>query len=324
MSAVGQAKIDELVKEARKTYDFRRRKKEQVLVRRRKSNKEVDRLVGGRWIRQRFLKFDNGSKWKTISNQKLGWHLRRYMVEGLADDRLGWGLGELKERVRRSWIGRKWNPPLRGGATREVSSTLAKRSRLAYKQSFNGISGTSLTELAEQASHGFENQRERSAAVEQRANFFLGAAGLTTSLVLANAGLLLGTSKLDSPWLYLGAGALLVASLFAIAAGFRAVQATMYTFIRTPAYEVERVLERRVLGVAEGRRWETAALLVAQARTKTIADWKVSRLIEARKWFMWLILAVAALTGMVLGNAIERGVVEDSNPPAKPAKPASP
>ena len=46
-----------------------------------------------------------------------------------------------------------------------------------------------LEELLHQAETGYEHQRQRSSTLEQRANFFLGAAGLTTTLVLANAGL---------------------------------------------------------------------------------------------------------------------------------------
>ena len=49
-----------------------------------------------------------------------------------------------------------------------------------------------------------------------------------------------------------------------------------------------------------------AALLVAQARTKTIADWKIGRMKGARRWFVFAIVSVVALTLIVLGSAIEQ------------------
>ena len=166
---------------------------------------------------------------------------------------------------------------------------------------------TVLEELKEQALLGYEHQRERIAAVEQRANFFLGAAGLTTSLVLANAGLLLGASKLGSTYRVLAAAVLAAASLCAIAAGLRALQATMITFIRAPPNGVPRLMKRRHLSKDELLHAYIAALVVGQHRLSVIADWKIGRMKEARRWFVLVTVAIVVLTGFVLADVLLDG-----------------
>jgi len=306
---VGQEAIHRLVADARVRYEFRRSTGDRALIRRGppddSDSKQVFRLVTGRWIRQRRLDFDDLDTWEEIEDKELRWHVRRYLIRTLDAPAMSWEWGELRARFGRGALGRWWNPPLRGGATSVVKPGLADRSRLAYKQRLEATAGDELTAIVEQARMGLDSQRERSAGVEQRANFFLGAAGLTTSLVLANAGLLLGDSKLESPWIYLAVAALAIASGCAVLAGFRALQAAMYTFVRTPAYETKRILERRNLDLDEARRREVGALLVAQARTKTIADWKVARLKEARRWFLRTTIGIVVLTLLVLASVVE-------------------
>jgi hypothetical protein len=164
--------------------------------------------------------------------------------------------------------------------------------------------GADLIELKAEASTGFDHQRERGSNAEQRANFFLGAAGLTTSLVLANAGLLLGAGKLTPPWQALAAAVLGLASLCAITAGLRAMQAAMITFVRTPPNSVDRVVGRRELKGDELNRAHAGALLVGQARAGVVGDWKVARLAMARRWFVGAIAGVVALTVIVLIAAL--------------------
>ena len=187
---------------------------------------------------------------------------------------------------------------------RRLRNGVADRSRSAYAEVLADVDEAALADLKEQATVGYEHQRQRSAETEQRANFFLAAAGLTSSLVLANAGLLLGTSKLDAPLRALAAIALGIGSFCAIAAGLRAMQAMMIAFYRTPPNAVDRIVDRTAYEGAALDRVYLAALLVAQGRAGAIGDWKVHRLRGARRWFVGAIVGVVLLTGFVLAEAL--------------------
>ena len=305
MEAGGLDEIRSRVEAASKKYEFFRRHRDDALVRQgRAIGGEIERLVNGRWVRAWYWHSLGASgRWECLSESDLRKHVRRHLIRGLRGPRLRWRR-EPRQRFYRTAFWRWLVPPLRGGASRRVAQEAVKRSRNAYTEMLARTSGEDLAALTEQASVGYEHQRGRGASAEQRANFFLGASGLTTSLVLANAGLLLGSSKLDPPWRELAAVALGLASVFAIVAGMRAMQATMITFVRTPPSTVTGVVERRKLKGDELGRAYVVALLVAQARTGVINDWKVKRLAAARRWFVGTIAGVVALTVLVLAAAL--------------------
>lgn len=74
----------------------------------------------------------------------------------------------------------------------------------------------------------------------------------------------------------------------------------MLTFGHTPPNSVSRVMARRSLETEPMMRSYIGALLVGQHRLSAIADWKVMRMKEARRWFVAASLGVVALTLLVL------------------------
>jgi len=299
----GQAEIAVLAAAALESYEFSRRSGDFRLVRRHRSSERAERLVDGLWITvRRGTVTSSSSEWKKLGTDELERHVRRYLLDDPAAEGVGWRTPW--DRMRRSMPGRWVFSPLKGGSSKRLARGVAKRSRRAYAEQLSEATGNDLRELKEEVLLGYEHQRERITGIEQRATFFLGAAGLTTSLVLANAGLLLGDDKLGSPWLGLAIAALAVASVCAIAAGVRAMQATMITFVRTPPNAVTTVVNRRGLKGDALLRAYVGALLVAQARAGVIGDWKVRRLASARRWFVAAIVGVVVLTAFVLVDAL--------------------
>ncbi len=291
----------------RATTDFEFHENSGVLVRRRKGGTEFERLVKGRWVPIRTPRSfgKEGSRWSKKSDKQLRAFARKFFIGDLGASKIG--ADERRERLIRSAPWRIYDPPLKGGSTRSTRQEMFERSREAFAELIASSEEAVLAELKEEALLGYEHQRERIGTVEQRANFFLGAAGLTTSLVLANAGLLLGADKLEGIWRTLAAAALLVASLCAIAAGLRALQATMITFVRAPPNGVPRLMKRRRLGKSGLLQAYIAALLVGQHRLSVIADWKIARMKEARRWFVIVIFAIVVLTGFVLADVFFAG-----------------
>jgi hypothetical protein len=301
----GKQAIKEMVAAAARRYEFRRRGGDWTLMRLDSLDGfGVERLVNGRWIDVRRPRaFDDKDAWTRMSEKQLRWHARRYLLADLGAPGMGWQ-GRIRERFRRGALWRWAAPPLKGGATKGLPPAIADRSRDAYAASLTKARGEDLAELKQEALLGYEHQRARVTGVEQRANYFLGAAGLTTSLILANAGLLLGTGKLQAPWLGLAAGALALASVCAIGAGARALQASMVTFVRSPPNGSAKVLARRKLKGDELVRAYLGALLVAQARASAVGDWKIERLGSARRWFIGVIAGIVLLTVFVLAEAV--------------------
>jgi len=297
-----QAEIAALAVTALESYEFFRRSGDFRLLRRHRSSERVEQLVDGIWIGMRRSATPSNGGWEELDVGKLERHVRRYLLGDPAAEGIGWR--DPWDRLRRSMLGRWIVSPLKGGASRRLTAGAAKRSRGAYAEQMSGVTGDDLRELKEETLLGYEHQRERVAGIEQRATFFLGAAGLTTSLVLANASLLLGAGKLESPWLELAAAALAVASACAIAAGIRAMQATMITFVRTPPNAVTTVVDRRRLKADALLCSYVGALLVAQGRAGVIGDWKIRRLASARRWFFAAIAGVVVLTAFVLVDAV--------------------
>jgi hypothetical protein len=278
-----------------------------VLIRQRRDRAGYERLVKGRWVPIRTPRSfgKEGSPWKKKNEKQLRAFARKYFIRDFGAS--GIGAEERRERLIRSAPWRIYDPPLKGGSTRSTLREMFERSREAFAELLTSTDEPVVEELKEQALLGYEHQRERIGTVEQRANFFLGAAGLTTSLVLANAGLLLGANRLESSWRTMAALALMVASVCAIAAGLRALQATMITFVRAPPNGVPRLMKRRNLAKNELLQTYVAALIVGQHRLSVIADWKIARMKEARRWFVIVILAIVVLTGFVLADVFFAG-----------------
>lgn len=295
-----------MVQEALGEYEFFLRASGYRLYRRRGAAASVERMVDGRWIKVRCPSSfgEPGEGWEKLDAEGLYLHVRRYLIVDLDGETMRWRT-DFSGRLRRSRFSRWVLPPLKGGSSRRLTGGAADRSRSAFAELLPSGDETEavLVELKEQALRGYEHQRERGAETERRANFFLGAAGLTTSLVLANAGLLLG-AKLHAPLRTLAAISLGVASVCAIAAGFRAMQAMMISFFRTPPNGVDRVLDRCTDSSEVMVRSYIAALLVAQGRAGAIGDWKVNRLGGARRWFVGAITGVMLLTVFVLAEAL--------------------
>ena len=161
-----------------------------------------------------------------------------------------------------------------------------------------------MVELRDEALRGYQKQADRGTAIEQRANFFLGATGLTTSLVLGNAGLLLGTARLQAPWLGLAMGALAIASACSVVAGLRAMQAAMFTFGRAAPDGPSELFHRGELRGDPLTRAYAGSLLAAQDREAIVSDWKVARVKTARRLFLGVIGGIVLLTVFVLLEAI--------------------
>ncbi|HET7444467.1 MAG TPA: hypothetical protein VFJ57_07395 [Solirubrobacterales bacterium] len=312
------AEVDALVDAAISRYEFRRRWHYNcALVRRSKADGKFEMLVDGCWVRVgRPPLYDDVGAWEKLSPAALRAHVVKFLVTGLGAERIRWAPSVLS-RLRRSALGRRLVPPMAGGAARfpladyerkelihdgfEPTRSERELSRDFYIEELAGTCGAALTELRDQAQSGYDLWRERGAAIEQRANFFLGAAGLSTTLVLTNASLLLGNDGLDSPWRELSAGTLAVASVFAILAGVRAMQAITFTFFRTSPNRPGDIFERRaVSGVNKPVRAYLGALLVAQEREALIVNWKTARLGAARLWFTLAVAGVAVVTTFVL------------------------
>jgi hypothetical protein len=301
--AGGLAKIDSMVSSATGVYEYRRRERNYAFFRQGRDGGPPERLVNGRWVAVP-ERLAGGDDSQVLDEDKLALHVRRYLLGDLDGSPLRWHHGDLRERLRRTRLWLRLNPPLKGGASRRLAKGSAERSRKAYAELLEGVTGPELAEVRDQALLGYEQQRQRGAATEQRANFFLAASGLTTSLVLANASLLLGASKLGSPSRQLAALALGAASACAIAAGLRAMQAMMISFFHAPPNGVDRIFDRRTAQGDSLTRLYVGALLVAQARAGAIGDWKVNRLRDARRWFVGAIVGVVLLTSFVLVEAL--------------------
>lgn len=302
--------IAEAVERAMVEFEFFRRSKGRLIVRREDPDAKVHRLIDGEWVEWRFRRSLfrrslNGPAWVKMTGEQLRIHARKYLISGLTRESLTYTSNPVG-RLRRSAFGCWLLPPLKGGACRRGFLDAVDDARPSYTQLLGASGGGDLEVIKEQALHGYEHARNRAANTEQRANYFLGAAGLTTSLVLANAGLLLGTgtTRLSGTNLDLATIALGVASVAALIVGGRAMQGAIVTFGRVPPNSVSRLLARRGHDGDALLRAYIADLLVALNRTTVIADWKVARVAGARRWFVVVILGVVALTAIVLIEAV--------------------
>jgi hypothetical protein len=273
----------------------------------------VERLVSGVWVAtRRPRRFEDRSIWKPLGEDELQRHARQFFIDDFGSERMGWR-GHLRDRFKRSSCWRWIVPPPIGGSVSYPYSEAVNEYRDVNTKDFSEAEGDDLLRLTEEALLGYEEQGARGAGLEQRASFLLGAAGLTTSLVLANAGLLLGAGELRAPWLNLSAGALALATLCAVAAGWRAMQAAMLPFARSVPNSVAELSRRGQLSGDDLNRAYAGSLLSSQSREWSIANWKIARLAAAQRWFLATILGVVALIGFVLANAVTDGEVSEAH-----------
>jgi len=268
-----------------------------------RGGKNIETLVDGEWISVLLPSgFWDERDWLPVNDdEQLAHHALQCLTPDL--DRVGLRWSPFWARFARSFLGRLAVPPLFGGAPRAPDERDTMRCRAVLLSCFSRVSDEEMEELHDQALRGYELQRERNATVEQRANFFLGAAGLSSTLVLANASILLGAGDgvLGSPWRELSAAAFAVASVFAIVAGLRALQAVMLAFQRVSPSGVGSILEAdSATGSRRARRNHASFLLLAQERELRVHEWKLARLGEARRWFGGAVLGVVVVTAFVL------------------------
>lgn len=291
-----------MAERARTQYKFRSRLSDGALARHLGGN-GVEVLVDGEWVRiVRPTDFYDERAWVAADDDGgLAYHALQCITSDLDRERLRWS--SFKARLTRTAGGRLVVPPLAGGAARSPDEEDTKRCRNVFLSCLSRLRDDEVKELHEQAQEGYELQRERNATVEQRANFFLGAAGLSSTLVLANASILLGAGEgaLGSPWRQLSAAAFALASVCAIVAGIRALQAVMLSFERVSPSGVGPILEAdSASGGLRATRNHTSFLLLAQERELRVHEWKLARLGEARRWFGGAVLGVVVVTAFVL------------------------
>lgn len=287
-----------------KTYSFFTDSLDGTLVRQEGPNGRSDRLLDDAWVPRTFRwQPPDARRWKRLKRRELRSHVRRNMVSSLTSEALSWRSQPIG-RLRRSILGRLILPSFRGGSARHptLSGTFT-RSRISLVRALRRTKGDDLIQLEGQALRGLEEARNRVARADQRANFFLGAAGLTTSLVLANGTFLIGEDKLDHPWRGIAVGVLIFASVCALVAGVRALQASMLTNQRMTPENLGLMLNRSKKRGDAMRRDYVAAVLVTQARSSSVGSWKLSLVASSRRWFTGVIFGVVALTICVLFGA---------------------
>lgn len=299
------AEVVAMVGRSRELYFYWSRNADEILVRRRRGTDLMETLVDGYWVRCRApRRLGHNSTWSEMRPETLVDHARRYFVEDFAKPPLRRGDPQ-RIKLRCSWIGRWLLPSPRGGeGLGQANEKAAARSREIRLGELKKVSDKDVLQLKEEAETGHARELERNTKAEQRASFFLGAAGLTSSLILANAGLLLGNEHLESPWLIPAAVVLAVASVCAVLSGFRAMQVSAWQwqmFFPTSASEVMR---RGSYEGADRVRAYVAGLMIACSRESAIAEWKFARVAGARYWFLGLIGGVVILTAIVLVAAV--------------------
>jgi hypothetical protein len=155
--------------------------------------------------------------------------------------------------------------------------------------------------LAE-AREGYERQRERGAQAERRATTLLGFVSLAVTFVLANGGLLLGTSGIVGiGWRLAFGAALLLVTFSLIVSGLWATRAVHTTHVVIHPYAVAGVRERMRLDEPTARLQLLAALIYGGERGGDVAGAKIDAMKEATLWFRigLVVLFLLALLFMV-------------------------
>lgn len=243
--------------------------------------------------------------WKKCSEgQARKYALRFFNEEPLGEDTLG-----LRERLK-SYLAthdlrRTRRPVPFGPARRHLSRDIQRKAqelevgRLGIQ---DVVDDKALGRWAAQAREGYEQEQRRIDGIQQRASFFLGATGLTTTAVLVNGGLLYGGHALHPSGMRIAVGVLLMIATAALAAaGYAALEATMVTFDRARSNSAWQIERRIGLDRQQEPRYLLAATLLATQRAEAIGDWKVRQLKWARLWFALAVLfLVLASLGLLL------------------------
>lgn len=300
--------IQAMVKRSLRRYEFRRRHQSTAaeLIRIGRSGR-VDILLDGHWRpTTHYRRPGEKDDWAEVEPEDLHHQVRRFFLPDLDAKAVVRKPRQWRLRFRETGLWQWLQPPLKGGSPRKLpGESIRARCRADYRRELRNVRGGDLIEVKAQISEGHDRNRARIAGAEQRATVFLGASVLTSSLVLGNAGLLLGTSaSLDAPFLQIACAVLAVAGACAIIAAYRALQATMSTFGRLTATNPKVVVERLDLKGEDLIRDYVAAVFAATNRAATIADWKIARMKSARQWILATMVGVVALTIVVLLDAV--------------------
>lgn len=240
--------------------------------------------------------------------------------------RRGWGFLP----IRRSWLRWVFSPPLGWGAPRWLN-----RSDAVVAACQQGIDSFALGDhvdetLVADSTAGWDSARTRLTGIETRAATFVQAAALTTTLVLANQGLIAGDHPVrDAPakWFFLAA--ILIASAALIISGIYGLFATMRTFDRIAPNNLKRIVNRSTVEQAPARKAHVAANLMAQRRTSLVSDWKLARLKRAAIFFGIAVAGIAAASGIFVVDATTHDTADKAKPSkkttaAKPRRPTFP
>jgi hypothetical protein len=201
------------------------------------------------------------------------------------------------DRARREGLGSvaagsgiRWliSPPLRMGAPRKLA---LQRTSTAEGRFMKRLGDRVPERTQTEALSGWQRGRDRHASVESRSQTFLQAAGLTTTLVLANSALLWGDKAVKGTTGDVVAVALTLASAALVAAGIYGLFGSMRTFDRVAPSNIRRVIERAQEEDDEvARQKQVASIFLSQFRTSVVTDWKLARLKRAT----WLLVAGVA------------------------------
>jgi len=162
-----------------------------------------------------------------------------------------------------------------------------------------------LETLTADAADGYARAEKRIEGIQQRASLFLGATGLTTSLVLANGSLLYGSGPLRSFGVLAAVGVLLtLATVMLVRAGIASLDATTVSFDRALPNSPPQVEARLELDHAEARRDLLVALLLAVRRAEVIGDWKLHQLRSARSAYGVSVACVVIASVLVLAQVV--------------------
>jgi hypothetical protein len=194
--------------------------------------------------------------------------------------------------------GPRWliSPPLRLGAERIVERCCSDNAEGDVAEQLP-TEPPVRAELEAQA--GLERARDRQAGIERRTLTVFQAAGVTTTLVLANSALLRGDDAVTGTTALWVLGSLMLATGAMITAGLFAMFGAMRPFDRLAPDDVHRVVVRAQASEIDARRRRIAAILVAQRRTSIISDWKLARLRRA-VWALLFGIGGLAITSATL------------------------
>lgn len=204
-------------------------------------------------------------------------------------------------RLKTSGVVWALNPPLGSGAPRFLDSAATAAATRSYEEGLgNGLTDT----RAADATAGYERAHDRLRSIEARATVFLQAAGLTGTLVLANAALIVGDDGLTGATGTAVTLGLLVAAIALVVAGIYALFAVTRTFSQVAPHSPARMLKRSRLSADAALKDSVASLLLGQRRLSVVGDWKLDR-VKRASWALLVVVAgLAVSSGAVVAEAL--------------------